>query len=261
MDILNKNQNLELLFSFHKNETEYKEYLEYLQYYYQKPLKQDKYERAFENGKLFLIDKKNPNKKIEIVPAKYGDLEILYEQLKTEKKIILEKISIIIEKPENYNEQDRELFNKLKSNYSLYNKKIIEIDKINKEYYLSIEKLIQKKINSMNETAQFYMKRIQSYKNINDNEMISKKNKNHLIKLFNQSNKSIPKNIDNIAKSLNIPSKIIELWFIWINYSYNYILSKSNLYKINDQIDKEEKDFELKNKYMLLKKPEIIKLN
>ena len=82
MNILNKQQNLESLFDFQKNDQAYKEYKQYLNYYYEKPTKQDKYDRSYENGKLLLINKKNPQKKIEIIPARFGDLEIIYEQLK-----------------------------------------------------------------------------------------------------------------------------------------------------------------------------------
>ena len=64
MDILNKTHNLEKLFEYDKNDKLYHDYLEYLKLYYQKPNKNNKYETSYDNGKLFLIDKKNKNKKI-----------------------------------------------------------------------------------------------------------------------------------------------------------------------------------------------------
>ena len=261
MNILNKQQNLESLFDFQKNDQEYKEYRHYLNYYYEKPTKQDIYDRSYDNGKLLLINKKNPQKKIEITPARFGDLEIIYEQLKMQKKIILEKISIIIEKPENYNQEDRDHFDELKEKYGLYNQKIIEIDAINKNYYVSMEQLLQDKIKTMNETAIYYMKRTHSYQTLVEFDPILKSTKADLVKLFHQSQNQIPANIDKIAKQLNIPSKIIEAWFIWIQNCFLYLKNKKELYNINDHIDNMETEFETKNKYMLLKKPQIKEIN
>jgi hypothetical protein len=261
MNILNKQQNLESLFDFQKNDQEYKEYKHYLNYYYQKPTKQDKYDRSYDNGKLLLINKKNPQKKIEITPARFGDLEIIYEQLKMQKKIILEKISIIIEKPENYTQEDRDLFDELKEKYGLYNQKIIEIDAINKHYYVSMEELLQNKIKTMNQTALYYMYRTQSYQTLAGLDPILKSTKAILIKLFHEAKNQIPPNTDKIAKQLNIPSQIIDAWFNWIQNCYYYLKNKKELYSINDQIDHHEAEFETKNKYMLLKKPHIKEIN
>ena len=63
MDILNKNQNLETLFDYNRENKSYQDYLEYLNLYYKNPTKNDKYDKLFENGHFFLIDKKNPKKK------------------------------------------------------------------------------------------------------------------------------------------------------------------------------------------------------
>ena len=261
MNILNKQQNLKSLFDFQKNDQEYKEYKHYLNYYYEKPTKQDKYDRSYDNGKLLLINKKNSQKRIEITPARFGDLEIIYEQLKMQKKIILEKISIIIEKPENYNQEDRDLFDELKEKYGLFNQKIIEIDTINKNYYISMEQLLQDKIQRMNETAVYYMQRTNSYQNLAELDPILKSEKAMLIKLFNQSKNQTPTNIDKTAKQLNIPSKTIEAWFNWIQNCFYYLKNKKELYSINDHIDHIEAEFETKNKYMLLKKPQIKEIN
>lgn len=261
MNILNKQQNLESLFDFQKNDQEYKQYKQYLNYYYEKPTKQDKYDRSYDNGKLLLINKKNPQKKIEIIPARFDDLEIIYEQLKMQKKIILEKISIIIEKPENYTQEDRDFFDELKEKYGLYNQKIIEINAINKNYYISMEQLLQDKIKIMNETAIYYMHRTHSYQIIANLNPILKSEKDTLIKLFHQAKNQIPSNINIIAKQLNIPSNTIEAWFNWIQNCYYYLKNKKELYSINDHIDHMEAEFETKNKYMLLKKPQIKEIN
>ena len=257
MDILNKNQNLETLFDYNRENKSYQDYLEYLNLYYKNPTKNDKYDKLFENGNFFLIDKKNPKKKIEITPSKFTDLKKLYNDLKINNKIILEKISAIIEKTENYNDEDRNIFNDLKNKYSLYNKKIIEIDVINENYYKSMESLNLEQINLSNNLAEYYNKRNNIFKNIT--QSIPKKIKNKLIILFKKNNNKIPSDneINKIAKNNTIPSKVIDEWFLWIEQCYYYLITKNKLYEIIKEINGKEKEFENKNKYMLLKLPEI----
>jgi len=258
MDILNKNQNLETLFDYNRENKSYQDYLEYLNLYYKNPTKNDKYDKLFENGHFFLIDKKNPKKKIEITPSKFTNLKKLYNDLKINNKIILEKISAIIEKTENYNDEDRNIFNNLKNQYSLYNKKIIEIDVINENYYKSMESLNLEQINLSNNLAEYYNKRNNIFKNIT--QSIPKNIKNKLIILFKKNNNKIPSDneINTIAKNNTIPSKIIEEWFLWIEQCYYYLITKNKLYEIIKEINLKEKEFENKNKYMILKLPEII---
>ena len=258
MDILNKNQNLETLFDYNRENKSYQDYLEYLNLYYKNPTKNDKYDKLFENGHFFLIDKKNPKKKIEITPSKFTNLKKLYNDLKINNKIILEKISAIIEKTENYNDEDRNIFNDLKNKYSLYNKKIIEIDVINENYYKSMESLNLEQINLSNNLAEYYNKRNNIFKNIT--QSIPKKIKNKLIILFKKNNNKIPSDneINIIAKNNTIPSKVIDEWFLWIEQCYYYLITKTKLYEIIKEINGKEKEFENKNKYMLLKLPEII---
>ena len=257
MDILNKNQNLETLFDYNRENKSYQDYLEYLNLYYKNPTKNDKYDKLFENGNFFLIDKKNPKKKIEITPSKFTDLKKLYNDLKINNKIILEKISAIIEKTENYNDEDRNIFNNLKNKYSLYNKKIIEIDVINENYYKSMESLNLEQINLSNNLAEYYNKRNNIFKNIT--QSIPKNIKNKLIILFKKNNNKIPSDneINKIAKNNTIPSKVIDEWFLWIEQCYYYLITKNKLYEIIKEINGKEKEFENKNKYMLLKLPEI----
>jgi len=229
MDILNKNQNLETLFDYNRENKSYQDYLEYLNLYYKNPTKNDKYDKLFENGHFFLIDKKNPKKKIEITPSKFTNLKKLYNDLKINNKIILEKISAIIEKTENYNDEDRNIFNNLKNQYSLYNKKIIEIDVINENYYKSMESLNLEQINLSNNLAEYYNKRNNIFKNIT--QSIPKNIKNKLIILFKKNNNKIPSDneINTIAKNNTIPSKIIEEWFLWIEQCYYYLITKNKL--------------------------------
>ena len=257
MDILNKNQNLETLFDYNRENKSYQDYLEYLNLYYKNPTKNDKYDKLFENGHFFLIDKKNPKKKIEITPSKFTNLKKLYNDLKINNKIILEKISAIIEKTENYNDEDRNIFNNLKNKYSLYNKKIIEIDVINENYYKSMESLNLEQINLSNNLAEYYNKRNNIFKNIT--QSIPKNIKNKLIILFKKNNNKIPSDneINTIAKNNTIPSKVIDEWFLWIEQCYYYLITKNKLYEIIKEINGKEKEFENKNKYMLLKLPEI----
>ena len=257
MDILNKNQNLETLFDYNRENKSYQDYLEYLNLYYKNPTKNDKYDKLYENGHFFLIDKKNPKKKIEITPSKFTDLKKLYNDLKINNKIILEKISAIIEKTENYNDEDRNIFNDLKNQYSLYNKKIIEIDVINENYYKSMESLNLEQINLSNNLAEYYNKRNNIFKNIT--QSIPKNVKNKLIILFKKNNNKIlsDNEINTIAKNNTIPSKVIDEWFLWIEQCHYYLITKNKLYEIIKEINIKEKEFENKNKYMLLKLPEI----
>ena len=257
MDILNKNQNLETLFDYNRENKSYQDYLEYLNLYYKNPTKNDKYDKLYENGHFFLIDKKNPKKKIEITPSKFTDLKKLYNDLKINNKIILEKISAIIEKTENYNDEDRNIFNDLKNKYSLYNKKIIEIDVINENYYKSMESLNLEQINLSNNLAEYYNKRNNIFKNIT--QSIPKNVKNKLIILFKKNNNKIlsDNEINTIAKNNTIPSKVIDEWFLWIEQCHYYLITKNKLYEIIKEINIKEKEFENKNKYMLLKLPEI----
>lgn len=257
MDILNKNQNLETLFDYNRENKSYQDYLEYLNLYYKNPTKNDKYDKLYENGHFYLIDKKNPKKKIEITPSKFTDLKKLYNDLKINNKIILEKISAIIEKTENYNDEDRNIFNDLKNKYSLYNKKIIEIDVINENYYKSMESLNLEQINLSNNLAEYYNKRNNIFKSIT--QSIPKKIKNKLIILFKKNNNKIPPDneINTLAKNNTIPSKVLDEWFLWIEQCYYYLITKNKLYEIIKEINGKEKEFENKNKYMLLKLPEI----
>ena len=258
MDILNKTQNLEKLFEYDKNDKLYHDYLEYLKLYYQKPNKNNKYDTSYDNGKLFLIDKKNKTKKIEINPSKYTDLDKLYNDLKLNIKIVLERISLIVEKTENYNDIDREEFKNLKEKYLLYNTKIIEIDSINEKYNKSIDILLTEKIELSNNLAKYYIERTNAFNNIS--KEIPKNIKNELIKIYNKNENKTPLDTDvnYIAKKYTIPSKIIEEWFQWIEKCYYYLITKKKVYLINDEIKKNQQIFEYKNKNMLLKIPEII---
>jgi len=78
--------------------------------------------------------------------------------------------------------------------------------------------------------------------------------------LFLISNNKIPSDneINTLAKNNTIPSKVIDEWFLWIEQCYYYLITKNKLYEIIKEINGKEKEFENKNKYMLLKLPEII---
>lgn len=260
MDILNKDQNLDTLFHYNKENNDYQEYLEYINLYYKKPTKNDKYESLYENGHFFLIDKKNPSKKIEIIPSKFTNLKKLYNDLEINNKIILEKISAIIEKTDNYDDNDRNDFDNLKKKYALYNKKIIEINTINENYNKNMMSLFENKITLSNSLAEYYNKRNNIFDKISN--PISKNIKNKLILLFRKNNNIIPNDYDinNIAKTHNIPSKVIEEWFQWIEQCYYYLVTKNKLYEIMNEIKIKENEFEKNSKYMLLKLPNIIKI-
>ena len=140
------NIDIQNLYNNNRNNKEYEAYEKYLNYYFQKPSEKDIYTRSFEDGKFILTEIKNPKKKIIIDSAKYTNLFDLYKNLKMYNDIILDKISLLIEKPSNINDNDRENFEKLKKNYILYNKKIQEIDKLNKNHLEQVKELTIKKI-------------------------------------------------------------------------------------------------------------------
>ena len=257
MDYLKNNENLIELFNYDKESEEYQKYIVYLNFYFSNPTKKDKFTRSFEDGKYILIDNKS-KKKIIIEPSKYVNLNILLNQLEVFNNIVLEKISIIIDKTTNFTNEDRDQFNNLKEKYSLFMKKIKEIDEINKNYYIEYEENLKKRLELTMETAKFFMERTNIYKDIN--VMIDKTLKSELINVYKKSNKKVPdiEDINKIAKKNEIPSKEIENWFKWIDYSCKYILAKNELYKINDLIKKNKEEFDIKNEFMLIKKPNVI---
>ena len=138
----------------------------------------DPYTREMDNGKYILADIKNPKKRIIIDPAKYTNLFDLYKNLKLYNEIILEKVSLLVEKPSNIDDDDRTYFDELKKNYSLYSKKLQEIDVINKDHLEIIEKLTIKKIDNSLLIAKFYNERNLIFKEIT--EPIDKESKKKL---------------------------------------------------------------------------------
>ena len=128
MDFLKDSDTIENLYDFNKNTDNYKEYEKYLSYYYQIPSKKDTYGREFIDGKIILYDLKIPKKKIMITPSKSVQLFYLLKNLELQKNIILQKISLIIEKPDNLTSEDKKEFDDLKKNYGIYIKKIKQID-------------------------------------------------------------------------------------------------------------------------------------
>ena len=257
MNYLTNNENLVNLFNYDKDSEEYQKYLIYLNFYFSIPTKKDKYTRSVENGKYILIDNKS-KKKIIIEPAQYINLNILLNQLEVFNNIVLEKVSLIIEKTNNFSDEDRKEFNHLKEKYSLFMKKIKEVDNINKNYYDEYEKNLKSRLDYTIKMAKHYVERTYTYKDIN--VMIEKKLKNELIEVYKKKNKQIPSNeeINKIAKKNEIPSKEIENWFKWIDFSCKYLLAKNDLYKINDLIKKNKDECDNKNEFLLIKKPNVI---
>ena len=137
-------------------------------------------------------------------------------------------------------------------------KKIKEIDEINNKYYNEYEKNLKERLEITMKLAKYYMERTYTYKDIGI--MIEKSFKKELINVYKKNNKQLPSNeeINKIAKKNEIPSKEIENWFKWIDYSCKYLLAKNDLYKINDIIKKNKEDFDNKNEFMLIKKPNVI---
>ncbi len=255
MEYLTNSSNIQVLFNTNRGEKEFETYEKYLTYYYQLPSKKDPYTREMDNGKYILTDIKNPKKKITIEPAKYINLFDLLKNLKLYNQIILEKVSLLIEKPSNIDDDDRKYFEELKKNYSLYSKKLQEIDVINQNHLEIIEKLTIKKIDNSLLIAKFYNERNLIFKEIN--EPIEKESKKEIIELFHKNNNKIPdqKIIDKTAKMLDIPSDDVEKWLNWIEKCYQYLQAKKILYDSINEINEIKSEFIYKCENFIIKKP------
>jgi len=256
---MNEDVKIKNMFDYQLKELEgeeYKKYLNYLNIFYEKrDYKKSKYTKEYIDDKFVLVDKTNPKKKIKITPSKFIDMHNLYIELKNYSDEILEKISLIIESNHNITDENRQDFDNLKQKYLNFQNKIKDIDYIYSEFYNKINKLISKKIEKLNELATYHQKRIYEYSNINI--MIREKLKNTLIQLFKENKNKIVTSsalINKIAKENNIPSDEIEKWFKWIELSYFYILVQREIHQIIDNINEEEKNYEINTRFMIIKK-------
>jgi hypothetical protein len=235
---------------------EYQKYLNYLNIFYEKrDLKKSKYNKEYIDNKFVLVDKVSPSKKIKITPSKFIDIHSLYIELKNYSDEILEKISLMIESNHNITDENRKDFDNLKKKYVIFQEKIKDIDTIFSNFYEKITKLINLKIEKLNEMANFYQKRIYEYSNIT--VMIREKLKNKLIQIFKENKNKIPPlgtQISKIAKENDIPADEIEKWFKWIELSYFYIILQREIYKITDEINDSEKNYEINTRFMIIKK-------
>jgi|TARA_B110000483_G_C18198898_1_gene544302 hypothetical protein len=258
MEYLTNSSNMSSLFDFNKERNkEYESYEKYLKFYYQLPSKKDPYIRTMVDGKYILSEIKNPSKKIIIDPAKYINLFELFKNLKLYNEIILEKVSILIEKPSNIDDDDRKSFDNLKNKYGLFSKKIQEIDVINKTHFEEMENLTIKKLDYSLLMAKYYNERNMSFKEITEKIPIT--SKNEIIQYYSQNKHSIPeqKIIDKIAKKLDIPSNDVEKWFNWIEKCYQYLQSKNELYKIIKEVNEKNTEFIYKCENFIIHKPNI----
>jgi hypothetical protein len=272
MNILNDKLDLEKMYkyqlenidieNFFKDELtninkDYEKYLKYLSFFFLKNNKKDKYNKAYLKGKYILVDKNNPKKIITITPTQFIDIHKLYFELKNYSDLYLSKISSLIESNNNITEDDRIQFENYKNKYILYHDKLNSLDLINKDFYDSMSKLLNIKIEKTNLLAKYYQKRILDYKNIN--VMIPEKLKYKLIKYFKENKNRIPylSIINKIAKENLIPSDEIEKWFTWIETVYFYKIVNIEIIKLNKEINTKEDKFDINTKYMIIKYPNI----
>jgi hypothetical protein len=77
------------------------------------------------------------------------------------------------------------------------------------------------------------------------------------MKYFKENKNKIPPLIiiNKIAKENQIKSNEIEKWFNWIETVYYYLLTKKDIIKLNDEINKKELNYDINTKYMIIKKP------
>jgi hypothetical protein len=260
MQNFNENINIkEMYYSQVKGDTvinkDYITYKNYLTFFFKNDFnKKDKYNKEFLDGKYILIRKDDPNKKIEITPSQFINLHNYYIELNNKINNILIKFFSYIESKDNFSQSVREEFDSLKEKYILYKNKIKDIDLINDDFYKEIDELNLKKIENTNNLIIRYNKKKIIYSNIKT--MIPENIKSELIKIYS-TNKSIPsENIKkNIAKTNNIPSNDIDLWFEWIESNYEYLLLKNEISKINEIIKLKEISYDTNTKYFIIKKP------
>jgi hypothetical protein len=241
----------------HEDNVEYAKYLKYLSLFYEKENKKSKYSKEYDNGKYILIDKKNPNKKITIIPSKFININDAYINFKERINIILYRISELIETKNNITNENRDQFELLKKDYKLFKENMNDINDINNDYFDKISDLIDDKINKANNMVKYYKQRNEIYSNIEI--MIPEECKNKLIKLYKDNKNKIPSIsiLNKIAKEYKIPSKEIEKWSKWIEAVYFYRLASIEIEKINKELLITEKDYLHNSSYMIIKKPEI----
>lgn len=260
MDMINENIDIKEMYKYQITELhneDYQKYLKYLTIYFSKEHKKDKYERMVMDGKYLLVEKSNPNKKIELTPSKFLDIQVLYIELKKYNNEILYKINNLIESKSNITEDNRKEFEKLKKQFILCKEKIGEIDLINNEYYDDIEKLLNDKIDKTDLLIKFYKIRNEIYNNIKIH--IKEELKSKMIKYFKENKKKIPglPIINKLGKENNVPSIEIEKWFQWIESVYKYIELQIDMDKIEEKMNKNEEEYNLNTRYMIIKKPMI----
>jgi hypothetical protein len=260
MQDLNENIKIKEMYNYQtKGNTvinkDYITYKNYLTIFFKNDFnKKDKYNKEFLNGKYILIRKDEPNKKIEITPSQFINLHSHYTELNNKINNILSKFFLYIESKDNFTQSIREEFDNLKEKYILYKNKIRDIDLINDAFYKEINELNLKKIENTNNLIIRYNKKKIIYSNIKT--MIPESLKSELIKIYS-TNKSIPSESikKNLAKTNNIPSNDIDLWFEWIESNYEYLLLKNEISKINEIIKLKEISYDMNTKYFIIKKP------
>ena len=260
MNLIENNTNIKNMYKYqleNLQKEEYQKYIDYLNIYFTKEYKKEKYNKEYLDGKYILIDKTNPKKKIEITPSQFLNINVLYLKLKENSDLILYKINNLIETKNNITEEHRKEFDLLKKEYLESKKKLIDIELINKNYYDEMEKLFSQKIEQSNQLAKYYQQRTEEYNKIEI--FISEILKNKLMKYFKENKNKIPPLIiiNKIAKENQIKSNEIEKWFNWIETVYYYLLTKKDIMKLNDEINKKELNYDINTKYMIIKKPVI----
>lgn len=261
MDFLKDSDTIENLYDFNKNTDNYKEYEKYLSYYYQIPSKKDTYGREFIDGKIILYDLKIPKKKIMITPSKSVQLFYLLKNLELQKNIILQKISLIIEKPDNLTSEDKKEFDDLKKNYGIYIKKIKQIDNFDEIHEKKKEEFIIQLIDYSQKMAKYYNERQNLFNDIK--EPITKLNKNEIIKAFSSQGSKIPDQvfINKLSKQLNVPSDQTEKWFSWVEKCFQYLNSKKEYNNTLKELNTYEDEYTYKTNYFMIQKPLIEKMN
>ena len=134
-----------------------------------------------------------------------------------------------------------------------------DIHSINQDFYKESQKLLEKKIEESNKLAKYYQNRNVSYTEIKT--MIPEQVKNEFILVFKNNKNKVQSliEINRLAKKHKISANDVEKWFSWIESSYLYLLVKKDINKSEKQIINKENEFDFNARYMIIKKPIIIK--
>ena len=255
-----------------KSDDNYENYLKYLSRFFKVDDGQSKYDRKIsdqEGYQYLLSNRKNEKKNIYIEPSRYVNLFLYEKEALKEMNDILYQISNLVENKENVTDEDRNLFQQLKMNYSILKKHQDEIKTIQSTHFQQLNELYDKKLKQIMELSISAQERINKYEQITT--LITIEEKNEIAQLLAKENKSGSKHnkkiykelseyqIKELAKKFKIPNQELEAWMKWIISSVLYIQNQIELNKINKEIKTYMENYNLNMEEFMFEPPKILK--